>query len=123
MMTIPGNGAQPEPVLQNAQEHCGIVVLSSARKILYLNKAARNLLMVLSQHERGRAPNGSLPKSVEYLLDEILALIRIPVEHRGWRRLAAKRLLKAPGESVLVQAFGTRHCPDTPQSPIVLTMR
>lgn len=122
-MTIPENGAQTDPVLEKAQDQCGIIVLSSARKLLYLNKAARDLLMVLSQHERGRAPNGSLPKSVEYLLDEILALIRIPVENRGWRRLAAKRLLKAPGESVLVQAFGTHQRPDTPQSPIVLTMQ
>jgi hypothetical protein len=123
MMTIPGDGTQTDPVLEKAEDRCGIVVLSSARKILYINKAARDLLMVLSQHERGRVPNGSLPKSVEYLLDEILALIRIPVEHRGWRRLAAKRLLKAPGESVLVQAFGTHYRPDTPHPPIVLTIR
>jgi hypothetical protein len=123
MTIIPGNGVRPDPVPDHAQDHCGIVVLSSARKILYLNKAARDLFMVLNQHERGRASNGSLPKSVDYLLDEILALIRIPVANSGWRRLAAKRLLKAPGESVLVQAFGTRYRPDTPQSPIVLTMR
>ena len=123
-MPVPGNDAQPGPLPEKAQGHCGIVVLSPARKILYLNKGARDLLMVLKQHERGRASsNGALPKSIEYLLDEILALIRIPVEHRGWRRLAAKRLLKAPGESVLVQAFGMRYRPDTPQSPIVLTMR
>ncbi|HKY72050.1 MAG TPA: hypothetical protein VJL88_09040 [Nitrospira sp.] len=123
MMTLPGNGAQPDPVPGNAQDPCGIVVLSSARKILYLNKAARDLLTVLNQHERGRASNDSLPRSIEYLLDEILALVRIQVDHRGWRRLAAKRLLKAPGESVLVQAFGMRRRPDAPQSPIVLTMR
>jgi hypothetical protein len=97
-------------------------VLSSTRKILYANQTASALLLLLSRNGSGRAPDGALPKSVEYILDEVLALLQIPVETPGWRLLASKRLLKSPGESVLVKAYGRRQGLDLESSPIVLTV-
>jgi len=104
------------------QGNAGIVLLSSDRKVLHVNKAAHDLLLRWRQKEGG-APCGSLPRSVDNLLDETLTLLHIPVQLRGWRRLTEKRLVKELGHPVCVQALGIPRGLDTHRSLILLTMK
>ena len=101
----------------------GLLVLSATRKVLYANKAGFDLLLRLHRQETGRATEGRLPTSVEQLIDEVLTILRIPLESRGWRRLAAKRMVEAPGHSISVQAFVGPQGLDTRRQFIVLTMK
>ena len=113
----------PELPAQHREHRSGVLVLSSTRKLVYVNQTARALLLMLSRNESGPAADGALPKSVEYVLDEVLAVLRIPLEHHGWRLLASTQLPKSPGEVLLVNVFGRRQGLDIEPSPIVLIMR
>lgn len=90
----------------------GIVVFSSSLKALYMNEAARELLIRMTRRENDRSPGGTLPRSVNELLDEMLPLLR-----------TARRLFTAPDQSVLVKTFGIHSRLDSRQSLIVLTIQ
>ena len=90
----------------------GIVVFSSSLKALYMNEAARELLIRMTRRENDRAAGGTLPRSVNELLDEMLPLLR-----------TARRLFMAPDQSVLVKTFGIHSRLDSRQSLIVLTIQ
>jgi hypothetical protein len=123
-MMSQGNNIPPHPLLfsEIGRTNAGIVLLSSDRKVLYVNNAAHDLLLRWRQKE-GRAPSRPLPRAVDDLLDQTLTLLHIPVQHRGWRRLTEKRLVEASGHSVCVQALGISHGLDTHRSLILLTMK
>lgn len=122
-MMAQGESQSTDPLLfaTGTRDTSGLLVLSSDRTVLYANKAAHDLLLRLHRQETGPSADGRLPKSLEHLLDDILTMLHIPVERRGWRRFAAKRL-GATGESVVVQAFGGPYGTDRRRSLVVLTM-
>jgi hypothetical protein len=125
VLTIMAQGESPAdslPFAGRGWETSGLLVFSSNRTVLFANKAAHDLLVRLHRQETEPSSDGRLPKSLEHLLDEILTLLRIPVERRGWRRFAAKRLGEATVDSVVVQAFGGPYGPDRQRSLIVLTL-
>jgi hypothetical protein len=109
---LPGVG------LQNS----GIIVLAADRKLLYINKAGRDLLVRLNGIEKRDAPDG-LPKSLAALVEEIQASGEVSIEHRGWRRFGPKRLLEPQGRSLFVQAFVQPREPHRPRPVMVLTMQ
>jgi hypothetical protein len=89
----------------------GLLVLSSARKVIYANNVAHDLLGEWSNDE-SRVAADRLPKAVEDWL-----------EHRGWIRCVAKRLVRPLGQSVVIQAFSGPQNPDAHRSFIVLTLQ
>ena len=101
----------------------GIVVFSSSLKALYMNEAARELLIRMTRKENERAPGGTLPRSVNELLDEMLPLLRTATMDRGWKQPEARRLFTAPDQSVLVKTFGIHNRLDVRRSLIVLTIQ
>ena len=101
----------------------GIVVFSSSLKALYMNEAARELLIRMTRRENDRAAGGTLPRSVNELLDEMLPLLRTANMDRGWKQPEARRLFTAPDQSVLVKTFGIHNRLDVRRSLIVLTIQ
>jgi hypothetical protein len=102
-------------------KHSGIMVLASDGRVLYVNKAGRDLLLRLDGKENDSAL-GALPKPLTALIDEIQASREVTIEDRGWRRFALERLIEAQGRSLFVQAFAQPQRPDTGRPIIVLTM-
>jgi hypothetical protein len=101
----------------------GIVVFSSSLKALYMNEAARELLIRMTRKENERAPGGTLPRSMNDLLDEMLPLLRTANMDRGWKQPEARRLFMGSDQSVLVKTFGIHNRVDIRQSLIVLTIQ
>jgi hypothetical protein len=115
------------PMVLAARRHfnSGIVVFSSARKVLYVNEAAHDFFRRLNRMENDHttwAIQGAVPRSVDNLLDEMLKLLRHAVMNRSWKRLEARPLVAAD-QPVLVQAFGIPNRVDTQRSLIVLTIQ
>ena len=112
------------PMAPAARRHfnSGIVVFSSARKVLYVNEAAHNFFRRLNRVENEHSTQGAVPRSVDNLLDEMLKLLRPAVRNRRWKRLEARPLVAAD-QPVLVQAFGIPNGADTQRSLIVLTIQ
>lgn len=115
--------ADPCIVPRKEKVDSGIVVFSSSLKALYMNEAARELLIRMTRRENERAPSGTLPRSVNDLLDEMLPLLRTAGTDRGWKQLEARRLFTAPNPPVLVKTFGIHHRLDIRPSLIVLTIQ
>lgn len=115
--------ADPCIVPRKEKVDSGIVVFSSSLKALYMNEAARELLIRMTRRENERAPSGTLPRSVNDLLDEMLPLLRTAGTDRGWKQLKARRLFTAPNPPVLVKTFGIHHRLDIRPSLIVLTIQ
>ena len=115
--------ADPCIVPVKGKLNSGIMVLSSSLKALYMNEAARELLIRMTRRENDRAPGGTLPRSVNELLDEMLPLLRTATMDRGWKQPEARRLFTAPDQSVLVKTFGIHSRLDSRQSLIVLTLQ
>ena len=101
----------------------GIVVFSSSLKALYMNEAARAVLIRMTRKENDRAPSGTLLQSVNELLDEMLPLLRTANMDRGWKQPEARRLFTGSDQSVLVKTFGIHNRLDVRRSLIVLTIR
>lgn len=100
----------------------GIVVFSSTLKALYMNQTAHELLTRMTRKENERAPSGTLPRSVNDLLDEMLPLLRMAGMERGCKQLEARRLFTATDQPMVVKTFGIRRL-DIRQSLIVLTIQ
>ena len=98
----------------------GIAVFSSSRKPLYMNAAAKQLLLQLNRTEIG---DSAILRSVDNLLDEILLVPRIGSSDPGWKQLATRRFSTVPGRSVLIRTFGIPDRRDSERSLIVFTMR
>ena len=107
--------ADPCIVPVKGKLNSGIMVLSSSLKALYMNEAARELLIRMTRRENDRAPGGTLPRSVNELLDEMLPLLRTANMDRGWKQPEARRLFTAPDQSILVKAFGIHNRLDSRQ--------
>ena len=105
------------------QLNAGIVVFSSLRKALYLNDAARRVLIRLHQHENDNPANGALPRSLDTLLDEMLPLLGTANLGGGWKRLQARRLMAGPDRPILVNTFGISDRLDIQRALIVLTFQ
>ena len=115
--------ADPCIVPVKGKLNSGIVVFSSSLKALYMNEAARELLIRMTRRENDRAPGGTLPRSVNELLDEMLPLLRTVNRDGGWKQPEARRLFTTPDQSVLVKTFGMHNRLDIRQSLIVLTIQ
>lgn len=97
----------------------GIVVFSSTRKPLYMNRAAQQLLSRLEGPEMGPA---AVPRSIHTLVDEILPLVtggRDP----SWRQFETRRFPTGRNRSLLVRTFGIPDRRDSQRSLIVLTVQ
>ena len=105
-----------------AHLNSGIVVFSSMRKPLYVNEAARRALIRLNRSDNGRPTRGTLPSSVDALLDEMVPLLATPGVDRGWRQLETRRLTAAPDQAVLVKTIGIPDRVDIQRSLIILTI-
>jgi hypothetical protein len=97
----------------------GIVVFSSTRKALYMNKAAQQLLIRLNRTENG---SSAMPRSLDNLLEQILPLLGIGGRDRGWKQ-ETRQFAIAPDRSVLVKSFGIPDRLDCQRSLIVLTIQ
>ena len=101
----------------------GLVVFSSTRKVLYVNKAALALLMRLNRKENGHSANHAIPGSVDRLLEEMLLMLRMAGRHHGWTELTTRRLTAAQDQPIWVRAFGIPGQRDDQRSLIIITMQ
>ena len=92
------------------------------RKALYVNEAARRVLIRLNQNDTGHPINGALPSSVKKLLDEMVSLLATDGLDRGWKQLETRRLIAAPAQPVLVKTIGIPDRLDMQRSLIILTI-
>ncbi len=126
VMTVPENEvdpAQPIQVATRRQADSGIMVLSSACKVLYANKAAHHFFMRLNRKENGHLTDGAFPVSVADLFDKILKSLETRTTHRDQVRLEVKRLVVEQEQQVLVQGFGIPDQLDIQRSRVVLTIQ
>ena len=115
--------ADPCIVPVKGKVNSGIVVFSSSLKALYMNEAAREVLIRMTRRETDRAPGGTLPRSMNDLLDEMLLLLRTANMDRGWKQPESRRLFTGSDQSVLVKTFGIHNRVNIRRSLIVLTIQ
>lgn len=101
----------------------GIMVLSSARQVLYENQAAYHFLKALNRRENGHATHGALPGSIADLFDQILKSLESRITNRDHAQLEARRLLVGQDQSVLLQGFGLPDRLGMQRSRVVITMQ
>lgn len=101
----------------------GIMVFSSACKVLYANQAAYHFLKVLNRRENGHATDGALPVSIADLFDQILQSLESRITPHDYEQLEARRSLVGHDQSVLLQAFGLPDRLETQRSRVVITMQ
>jgi hypothetical protein len=106
-------------MIEKGPLNSGIIVLSSARKPLYMNKAAQQLLSRLHRTENG---SPVMPRSLDDLLEQILPLLKIGGRDRGWKQETTLVTI-AHDRSVLVKTFGIPDRLDSQRSVIVLTIQ
>jgi 5'-3' exonuclease len=100
----------------------GIMVFSSACKVLYANQAAYHFLKVLNRRENGHATDGALPVSIADLFEQILQSLESRITHHDHEQLEARRSLVGQNQSVLLRAFGVPDRLGIQQSRVVVTM-
>lgn len=101
----------------------GIMVFSSARKVLYANQAAYQFIKALNHVENGHATHGALPVAIADLFDQILKSIESRIATRDYEQLEAKRLLAGQDQAVILQAFGLSDRLGMQRSRVVITMQ
>jgi hypothetical protein len=110
-------------VLAEQRANLGIMVLSSACKVLYANQAAYHFLKVLNRRENSHATPGALPVSIADLFDQILKSLESRIMNRDLEQLEARRLLVGQDQSVLLKAFGVPDRLGIQRSRVVITMQ
>lgn len=118
-----GDSIGPILVATRRQTDSGIMVLSSACKLLYANKAARHFLRRLNRRENGHSTDGAFPVSVADLLDKMLKSLESGTSNPDRGQLEARRLLVERDQSVLLQAFGISDRLRGQRSRVVLTIQ
>jgi hypothetical protein len=118
-----GDSIGPILVATRRQADSGIMVLSSACKLLYANKAARHFLRRLNRRENGHSTDGAFPVSVADILDEMLKSLTSGTSIPDRGQLEARRVLVERDQAVLLQAFGIPDRLKGERSRVVLTIQ
>jgi hypothetical protein len=118
-----GDSIAPIQLATRRQADSGIMVLSSACKLLYANKAARHFLRRLNRRENGHSTDGAFPVSVADLLDEMLKSLASGTSNPDRGQLEGRRLLVEQDQAVLLQAFGIPDRLKGQRSRVVLTIQ
>lgn len=101
----------------------GIMVFSSACKMLYANQAAYHLLKRLNRRENGHATVGALPSSMTDLFDRIVKSLESRIASGTCEQVEARRLLEGQDESIMLQAFGLPDQQGLQRARIVMTIQ
>ncbi len=113
----------PAAICEQEPLNSGIVVFSSRRKPLYVNEAARGILLRLTQKEHVHSRGGSIPSPADNLLEEALPILRTAGTSHGWTELGSNRLPGASNQPVWVKAFRLPDKGDDQRSLIILMIQ
>ncbi|TLY24067.1 MAG: helix-turn-helix transcriptional regulator [Nitrospirae bacterium] len=114
-----------EPVAD--QRAClGIAVLSSALKLLHLNRRAADLFDHINRAESGvqgkDLAQGILPAAVTTLCAEILNLLRVRTHGKDWEQVEEKRLVSNSTPPMILRGFGLPDQRGPEHARIVITV-
>jgi len=84
----------------------GIVLLTSARRFLYMNRQARELCQHLLWTEHEPSANGSLPTSLCDLRDDVLKQLDRASHVKDWESVEVSRMAGGPERPVLLRGLG-----------------
>jgi len=84
----------------------GIVLLTSARRFLYMNRQARELCQHLLMTEHGDAANGSLPKALCDLRDEVLKQLDRSSHVKDWESVEVSRVAGGSERPMFLRGLG-----------------
>jgi hypothetical protein len=101
----------------------GIMVFSSACKMLYANQAAYYFLKTLNRRENGHATVGALPSSMTDLFDRIVKSLESRIANGTCEQVEARRRLEGENEPILLQAFGLPDQQGMQRARIVMTIQ
>ncbi|HLZ34768.1 MAG TPA: hypothetical protein VKP13_12170 [Nitrospira sp.] len=124
-VTVSHSEDDSAPLIQVAVRRpadAGIMVLSSACKVLYANKAAYRYFKRLNRGENGYSTDGAFPVSVANFLDGMLKSLETRTADRDREQLQVRRLLVERDQALLLQAFGIPDRLNVQRSRIVLTI-
>jgi DNA-binding CsgD family transcriptional regulator len=99
----------------------GIVVLTSARRFLYMNRQGRELCRHLVWTEGGRLATGLLPKVVTELRDEIVTKLESLSHVKDWENIEISRVVGDSHKPVLLRGLGFPD-PTSPNPACVLVL-
>lgn len=102
------NVVELEQVEEQAERYSttGIVLLTSARRFLYMNRQARELCQHLLWTEHGASANGSLPKSLCDVRDDVLKHLDLSSHAKDWESVEVSRLAGSSERPVLLRGLG-----------------
>ncbi len=126
VLSVPQNSGESEDLsrdITTQRAGLGIMVFSSACKVLYANQAAYHFLKALNHWENGHATDGALPDSIAGLFDQIRKSLESRVTNRDHERFEGRRLLVGEDQSVLLQGFGLPDRLGILRSRVVITMQ
>ena len=84
----------------------GIVLLTLSRRVLYMNRQAREFCQHIIWTEGGRVANGLLPKAVSDLRDEIVKLLEGYSHVKDWENIEISRVAGDSERPVLLRGLG-----------------
>jgi len=101
----------------------GILLLSPALQLQYMNRRAWSLCGKLTRLQNGKAATGVLPTAVTELCAEVVAAFQVRTHAKDWEQVQITRVLPTSNPPVLLLAFGLPdHGGRLPQARILILM-
>ncbi len=112
--------------LANLRTGPGIVVLSVAMRLLYMNQTAQERIRQLNatgqSTDRSSAAKGVLPKTLMELCGEVIAALKVRTEAKDWEQFHVTRIAGTADRAVLLRAFGVPDSGALERARIVVTI-
>ena len=84
----------------------GILLLSHALQLLYVNRRACDLCAKITLLQNGKAATGLLPMAVTELCAEVVTAFQVRTHAKDWEQVQIRRLLPTTNRPVFLRAFG-----------------
>lgn len=124
-MTIDRSSTETTDMILDLRRGPGLVVLSAARRVLYMDPALSKLIREMNAAEQGTGPSstddGVLSKALNELCTEIIDALLRRTKGESWVPLSVTQLTRTK-PLLLLRGFGLPHADGIQHSRIVVTV-
>ncbi len=123
---IPGNAGDLASNLADLRTGPGVVVLSVAMQLLYMNRVAHELTRQIHAAGQTKGPSpaarGVLPKALTDLCREIIETLKVRTEAKDWEQFHVTRIAASTDAAILLRGFGLPDSGGLSRARIVVTI-
>ncbi len=125
-MEIQGTGDDSAFNLADLRTGPGIVVLSVARQLLYMNQAAHELIRQINATGQGKgSPSGAhgvLPEALTQVCREVIDILKVRTEAKDWEQFQVTRIAASSDRTIFLKGFGLPDSGGLQRARIVVTI-